>query len=76
MNNVRKIRNGLGYSREDFATMFGFSLYKIENWERGKSNPTRSDLVLLTLLEHNPTLVESIAKRVFDRIPQETKTNG
>src|ERR1700675_1440434 len=36
---VKKIREGLGFTQSEFAAKFGFSLARIRDWEQHRSRP-------------------------------------
>lgn len=55
---VTAIRKRTGKSRPDFAQSIGVPLGTLRQWEARKRQPRGAALVLLTLLERNPRLVE------------------
>lgn len=57
--NVVAIRTGLGYSQEQFAEYYGFSVGSIRNWEQGRRSPDGPARILLKIIEKNPKIVES-----------------
>ncbi|MCG7927275.1 MAG: helix-turn-helix domain-containing protein [Candidatus Thiodiazotropha taylori] len=56
--NVYAIRHKLGYSQEEFANKYGFSLGTLRNWEQGRRQPEGPARVLLKVIEKNHKAVE------------------
>lgn len=54
---VAAIRKKQGLSQAAFAKRYGLPLGTLRNWERGRRSPDRAAMVLLVLIEWNPTLV-------------------
>lgn len=51
-------RHGHFYlTQEAFAKRFGFTLAAVKDWEQGRRQPSRSALVLLTLISREPEAV-------------------
>lgn len=57
---VRAIRERAGLSEDEFTRMFGFNPIDVEDWECGKSMPSLSARMLLTLLDEAPETVRRI----------------
>jgi putative transcriptional regulator len=60
--NVVAIRTGLGYSQEQFAEHYGFSVGAIRNWEQGRRTPEGPARILLKIIEKNPKIIESVLR--------------
>lgn len=52
---VAKLRKRLDLTQEQFAARFGFSVSTLRHWERGDRNPHGPALVLLNLIERDPS---------------------
>lgn len=58
---VRSIRNDLGLTQSEFASLFGLPLATVQNWETGRRVPERAARLLLKLIAKRPDVVaESI----------------
>lgn len=55
--NVAEIRASLGLSQTEFATGFGVNISTLRNWEQGRRAPEGPALVLLTLIQKDPSHV-------------------
>jgi putative transcriptional regulator len=55
--NVSDLRQRLSLTQEQFAARFGFSVATLRHWERGDRSPSGASLVLLNVIDHNPTAV-------------------
>ncbi len=55
---VLRIRKKLGLTRRAFAKRFGLSERTIEEWERGRQEPTGAARVLLRVIECEPEAVD------------------
>lgn len=64
---VKAIRQKLGLSQKAFALQFGFSLGTLRHWEQGDRHPEGSARVLLTLIGHNPEVVQKTMNAVAQR---------
>ncbi|MCP4664542.1 MAG: helix-turn-helix domain-containing protein [bacterium] len=51
---VRKIRDRLRLTQQEFADRFGFSVYSVRNWEQGRRRPEGPARVLLTIIDKEP----------------------
>lgn len=54
---VRRIRDGLGVTQEDFALMIGVSVATLRNWEQGRRTPEGPAQALLRVAAANPGAV-------------------
>lgn len=54
---VKALRHRVGMTQEQFAANFGFSTATLRHWERGDRAPHGPALVLLNVIEHNPSAV-------------------
>ena len=52
----------LSLTQEQFAARFGFSVATLRHWERGDRSPSGASLVLLNVIDHNPTAVMKALK--------------
>ncbi|MDH3210320.1 MAG: helix-turn-helix domain-containing protein [Burkholderiaceae bacterium] len=52
---VAKVRRRLGMSQVQFAARFGVSAATLRHWERGDRSPQGPALVLLNLIDRDPT---------------------
>ena len=55
--NVSALRQRLSLTQEQFAARFGFSVATLRHWERGDRSPSGASLVLLNVIDRNPTAV-------------------
>lgn len=61
---VKKIRNNLHLSRQEFADRFGFSVRTLQHWEQGDRCSHGPARILLLLLQVDPSAIENILKLV------------
>jgi len=54
---VAGLRRRLGLTQDQFAGRFGFSVATLRHWKRGDRTPQGAALVLLNVIERNPTAV-------------------
>ena len=54
---VKALRARVGMTQEQFAARFGFSAATLRHWERGDRSPSGASLVLLNVIDRNPTAV-------------------
>ena len=54
---VKAVRAKIGMTQEQFAARFGFSTSTLRHWERGDRTPQGPALVLLNVIEKNPSAV-------------------
>ena len=55
--NVKQVREKIGMTQEQFASLFGFGLGTLRHWERGDRTPHGPSLVLLNVIAKDPTSV-------------------
>ena len=55
---VGAIRSRTGLSQEAFARRIGVSVGTLRNWEQGRRKPDGPAMILLSLLERDPGIVE------------------
>ena len=54
---VSGLRQRLRLTQEQFAARFGFSVATLRHWERGDRAPSGASLVLLNVIDRNPSAV-------------------
>jgi putative transcriptional regulator len=54
---VASLRRRIGMTQEQFAARFGFSVATLRHWERGDRKPRGPALVLLNVINSNPSAV-------------------
>lgn len=54
---VANLRARLNLTQEQFAARFGFSVATLRHWERGDRSPSGASLVLLNVIDRNPSAV-------------------
>jgi putative transcriptional regulator len=54
---VKALRSRVAMTQEQFAARFGFSVATLRHWERGDRTPQGPALVLLNVIEKNPSAV-------------------
>ena len=54
---VSGLRQRLSLTQEQFAACFGFSVATLRHWERGDRAPSGASLVLLNVIDRNPSAV-------------------
>ena len=54
---VKKLRSSLNMTQHEFSAMFGIALGTLRHWEQGDREPKGPALVLLNVVEKNPTAV-------------------
>lgn len=57
---VRAIRAKLGFTQEQFARKFGFSLSAVQNWEQGRRRPAGVNKNFLKVIDRIPQQVEAV----------------
>jgi len=62
--NVEKIRRDFGYSQQQFAEHFGFTVSAVRDWEQGRRQPERAARILLTMIAVNPKAVEAVMAQI------------
>jgi putative transcriptional regulator len=58
--NVRDIRGKLHLSQEDFASVFGFTINQIKDWEQGRARPLGGVRAYLMIIDRDPKAVIKI----------------
>jgi len=53
---VRRVRNRLGLSQEEFSQRIHVSTETLRNWEQGKRRPTGAARALLQIIDKSPEL--------------------
>jgi putative transcriptional regulator len=66
---VKRVRGRTGLTQSDFAATFGIGLGTLRHWEQGDRTPRGATLVLLNIIERDPTAVLKAL-----RVRQETRT--
>ena len=54
---VKAIREDIGFSQSEFATLIGVSKRTLQNWEQGHRQPTGPAKVLLKVVQADPSVV-------------------
>lgn len=54
---VKTLRKRVSMTQEQFAARFGFSVSTVRHWERGDRRPQGPALVLLNVIEKDPSAV-------------------
>lgn len=57
---IKRLRQGLGLTQEQFADRFGISLETVRGWERGRRWPDATSRTLLRIIITNPDLVARV----------------
>ena len=55
---VKRLRQKLKLSQNQFAAKFGFSPALVRNWEQGRNRPDGSARVLLAVIDRHPEAVQ------------------
>ena len=63
---VKKVREQIGVTQEEFAAKLGISPRTIQHWEQGDRRPQGPARVLLTLLGEHPRSIE----RMLSELPK------
>lgn len=58
--NVREIRRVVGMSQDTFATVFGFTINQIRDWEQGRARPLGGVRAYLMLIKSAPSDVRKL----------------
>jgi putative transcriptional regulator len=64
---VRAIRTKMVLSQDEFATLFGFTVNQIKDWEQGRSRPLGGVRAYLMIIERDPKSVLAILRALSDR---------
>jgi putative transcriptional regulator len=54
---VKKLRQTLKMTQNEFSSRFGFELSTLRHWEQGQRSPTGPARTLLAVIARNPDLV-------------------
>jgi putative transcriptional regulator len=54
---VRAIRNRLGFTQQEFAARFGFSINTLRHWEQGRRVPEGPTRAYLMVIDREPEAV-------------------
>lgn len=57
---VAALRQRLGMTQEQFATVFQIALPVVRNWEQGRNKPDGAAMVMLRMIEAHPKEVEEL----------------
>lgn len=60
---VKKLRQRVGMTQIEFASVFGISLGTLRHWERGDRTPRGAALVLLNLVSKDPQTILKVLYR-------------
>jgi putative transcriptional regulator len=60
---VRRVREKLKLSQQEFATKFGFSPACVRNWEQGRNRPAGAARILLAVIDRHPGAVADAVRR-------------
>ncbi len=60
---VRRLRQKLRLSQNDFAAKFGFSPSVVRNWEQGRNRPDGAARILLAVIDRHPEAVEDALRK-------------
>lgn len=61
--NVKKLRQRVGMTQIEFASVFGIGLGTLRHWERGDRTPRGAALVLLNLVSKDPQTILKVLYR-------------
>ncbi len=59
---IRRLRQELGLTQEQFADRFGISFETVHGWERGRRWPDDTSRTLLRVIVSNPDLVARVVQ--------------
>ncbi len=57
---INNIYKQTGLSQQDFASVIGVSVHKLQAWEQGKDKPIGAEAKLIQLLNKKPELINEI----------------
>jgi len=60
---VKRIRQGLGMTQEEFARVFQLSVATLRDWEQGRYPPDQSARTLLKVIAAIPKKVQAVLRR-------------
>ena len=61
---VKAIRRKVSLSQDGFASVFGFTVNQIRDWEQGRTRPIQSDRAYLLLIERHPSAVQQMLSEI------------
>jgi len=56
---VKRLRERLGMTQEEFALRFGLDIDAVRNWEYGRREPDRAAKSYLTVIDREPELAQA-----------------
>lgn len=59
---VQKIRNKLQLSQDQFASLFGFTVHQIRQWEQGRVRPLGAARAYLMIIDRDPKAVMELLR--------------
>jgi putative transcriptional regulator len=59
---VRSIRSKLSLSQDEFASLFGFTMNQIRDWEQGRSRPLGGVRAYLMIIDRDPKRVLALLR--------------
>ena len=60
---IKKIRNDIGATQVDFASIMGVSKKTVEAWEAGRNKPEGPARRLLAMVQEDPTILDKYCWR-------------
>ena len=63
---VRAIRAKMRLSQQAFASVFGFTVHQIRQWEQGRNRPLGAMRAYLMLIDHDPASVLQTMRTIGD----------
>jgi putative transcriptional regulator len=61
---VRAIRVKTKLSQDSFASVFGFTVHQIRQWEQGRNRPLGAMRAYLMLIDHDPAAVSATMREI------------
>jgi putative transcriptional regulator len=61
---VKALRKRIGLTQKTFASVFGFTLTQIRDWEQERSRPLDASRAYLLLIDADPVLIQAMIGRV------------
>jgi putative transcriptional regulator len=61
---VRAIRAKTRLSQDAFASVFGFTVHQIRQWEQGRNRPLGAMRTYLMLIDHDPAAVLTAMRKI------------
>jgi putative transcriptional regulator len=66
---VRAIRAKTRLSQDAFASVFGFTVHQIRQWEQGRNRPLGAMRAYLMLIDHDPASVLTTMRQIAGASP-------